>query len=187
MSFNTPAATVAPPTAPDVIDIEVSNRSVPELFQEQVAKRRAMPAMYFKSAGKWHDISWEQYGAAVKRIAGFLLAERVQPAERVAILSYNRPEWHIADLAIEHVGGVVVGIYMTSSPSQCQYIIGHAEAPVIFVEDRDQLAKVMEVRDQLPMLRRVVLINGDVQAGDGELVVGWDDALQAGAAHNAEE
>ena len=187
MSFNTPAATVAPPTAPDVIDIEVSNRSVPELFQEQVAKRRAMPAMYFKSAGKWHDISWEQYGAAVKRIAGFLLAERVQPAERVAILSYNRPEWHIADLAIEHVGGVVVGIYMTSSPSQCQYIIGHAEAPVIFVEDRDQLAKVMEVRDQLPMLRRVVLINGDVQAGDGELVVGWDDALQAGAAHNAED
>ena len=187
MSFNTPAATVAPPTAPDVIDIEVSNRSVPELFQEQVAKRRAMPAMYFKSAGKWHDISWEQYGAAVKRIAGFLLAERVQPAERVAILSYNRPEWHIADLAIEHVGGVVVGIYMTSSPSQCQYIIGHAEAPVIFVEDRDQLAKVMEVRDQLPMLRRVVLINGDVQAGDGELVVGWDDALQAGGAHNAED
>ena len=57
MSFNTPAAPVAPPTAPDVIDIEVSNRSVPELFQEQVVKRGAAPAMYFKSSGKWHEIS----------------------------------------------------------------------------------------------------------------------------------
>ena len=187
MSLNTPAAIVAQHAAPDVIDIEVSNRSVPELFQEQVVKRGTRPAMYFKSSNSWHAINWEQYGAAVKRIAGFLLAEGLQHADRVAILSYNRPEWHIADLAIEHVGGVVVGIYMTSSPSQCQYVVGHAEAPVIFVEDREQLAKVMEVRDQLPMLRRVVVINGDVEAGDGESVVSWDDALKSGGAHNTED
>jgi long-chain acyl-CoA synthetase len=172
--------------APDFTDIRVANRSVAELFQEQVAKRGAAPAMFFKSSAKWHGISWEQYGQAVKRVAGFLLGEGVKQGERGAILSYNRPEWHIADLAIEHVGGTVVGIYLTNSPSQCQYIVDHSEAPVIFVEDREQLAKILEMREQMPRLRRAVLISGAVEDGDGDQVITWADALEAGDRYNAE-
>ena len=172
--------------APDFTDIKVANRSVAELFQEQVAKRGGAPAMYFKSSGKWNGISWQQYGQAVHRVAGFLLAEGVKRGERGAILSYNRPEWHIADLAIEHVGAIVVGIYLTSSPSQCQYILDHSEAPVAFVENREQLAKILEFRDQLPRLRRVVLISGETEAGDGDLVVTWADALATGDRYNSE-
>jgi len=124
--------------APDFTDIEVTHRSVPELFQTQVTKRGAQPAMYFKASNKWHPINWQQYAEGVKRIAGFLLSEGVKHGERVAILSQNRPQWHIADLGIEHVGATVVGVYPTNSASQSQYIIDHAAAPVVFVENRDQ-------------------------------------------------
>jgi long-subunit acyl-CoA synthetase (AMP-forming) len=172
--------------APDFTDIEVTHRSVPELFQAQVTKRGAQPAMYFKASNKWHPINWQQYAEGVKRIASFLLSEGVKHGERVAILSQNRPEWHIADLGIEHVGATVVGVYPTNSPSQCQYIIDHAEAPVVFVENRDQLGKILATRSDLPHLRRVVLVSGESEPGDDELVVTWANALTAGGAYNTE-
>jgi long-subunit acyl-CoA synthetase (AMP-forming) len=179
-----PAQTVA--TAPDFTDVEVTHRSVPEVFQAQVTRRGDHPAMYFKASNRWHSVNWQQYGQGVKRIAGFLLSEGVRHGERVAILSGNRPEWHIADLAIEHVGAVVVGVYPTNSSSQCQYIIDHAEAPVVFAENRDQLAKILATRGDMPHLRRVVLVSGELQPGDGELVVTWAGGLAAGDTYNRE-
>ena len=169
--------------APDFADVEISGRSVPEMFQSQVARRAAAPAMYFKASSKWHAINWQQYGDAVKRIGGYLLSEGVKHGDRVAILSGNRPEWHISDLGVEHTGAIVVGIYPTNSSSQCQYILDHAEAPIVFVENRDQLAKILERRTALPRLRRVVLIKGDPPADD-PLVIRWADALSTGDAHN---
>jgi long-chain acyl-CoA synthetase len=170
--------------APDFTEIEVTHRSVPELFQTQVVRRGAQPAMYFKAGDNWLPINWQQYAEGVKRIAGFLLNEGIKHGERVAILSGNRPEWHIGDLGIEHVGATVVGVYPTNSPSQCQYIIDHAEAPVVFVENRDQLAKILEQRNDLPQLRRVVLISGESEPGDDDLVVTWANALTVGDAYN---
>ncbi|MEA2646841.1 MAG: long-chain acyl-CoA synthetase [Chloroflexota bacterium] len=172
--------------APDVQEIEVTHQSVPELFQEQVRKRGNRPAMYFKSSGRWQPINWDQYGAAVRRVSGYLMSEGVKHGERVGILSYNRPEWHIADVATQHVGGTVVGIYLTNSAPQCQYILEHAEAPIVFVENRDQLAKILEVKKNLPKLRRIVLISGETEPDDGEAVVTWQKALTAGEAYDKE-
>jgi long-chain acyl-CoA synthetase len=171
-------------TAPDRPTVEPTAATVPEMFQATVERRAPSPAMLFRGGGNWNTISWEQYAKGVKRIAGFLLAEGFKHGDRGAILSYNRPQWHIADIAIQHVGGCVVGIYVTNSPSQCQYIIDHSEAPVLFVENRDQLAKILEVREDLPRLRRVVLINDDTRESDGDLVTTWQNALQVGDAYN---
>jgi long-subunit acyl-CoA synthetase (AMP-forming) len=185
-------STIAPPespartsaVAPDYRTVEPAGHSIPDLFQQQVGRRGPQPAMYFKAAGSWHGITWEQYGQVVKRVAGFLLLEGLKHGERAAILSYNRPEWHVADLAIQHVGGTVVGIYLTNSPPQCQYIIDHAEAPVVFVENRDQLRKLLEVKASLPAVRRVVLISGELETGDGDWVTTWEKAVEAGDAYN---
>jgi long-chain acyl-CoA synthetase len=170
--------------APDRKVVKPTVATVPEMFQQTVARRALQPAMLFKTGGRWNAISWEQYAQGVRRIAGFLLSEGLAHGERGAILSYNRPEWHIADLALQHVGGCVVGIYLTNSPSQCQYILEHAEAPVVFVENRDQLAKVLSVRAELPRLRRVVLISGQKREGDGDLVTTWASALRVGDEYN---
>ncbi len=178
-------ATETVAVAPDFPEVEFTGRSVPDMFQSQVARRGAAPAMYFKASSKWHAINWQQYGDAVKRIGGYLLSEGVKHGQRVGVLSGNRPEWHISDLGTEHVGAIVVGIYPTNSPSQCQYILEHAEAPIVFVENRDQMAKILEQRQALPRLRRLVLISGDAPSDD-PLVITWADALGAGDRHNAE-
>ena len=171
-------------SAPDQQLVEPRAQTVPEMFQQTVAGRPLQPAMMFKSGGRWNAISWEQYAQGVKRMAGYLMSQGFAPGERGAILSYNRPEWHIADLAIGHLGGCVVGIYLTNSASQCQYILDHAEAPLLFVENRDQLAKVLQVKTELSKLKRIVLISGDKQAADGDLVTTWKEALNLGDDYN---
>jgi long-chain acyl-CoA synthetase len=175
---------IATARAPEGVEISAKARSIPELFQAQVARRAGKPAMFFRAGGKWNPISWELYGQAVQRLTGYLLGEGVAAGQRVGILSYNRPEWHIADLATQHAGGTTVGIYLTNSPAQCQYILEHAEAPICVVENRDQLKKILAVKDQLTKLRRIVLISGDTEASDGDLVITWADALNQGVEYN---
>ena len=166
--------------APEALSIDPRFHSLPQLFQDQVRRRALSPALYTKIGSSWRPISWEQYGQAVKRVTGYLLREGLRAGDRVGILSFNRAEWHIADLATLHAGGTVVGIYTTNSPSQVQYILEHSEAPVVFVEHRDQLAKILTIKEQLPALRRAVLMTGETQAGDPNWVTTWAAVLAAG-------
>jgi long-chain acyl-CoA synthetase len=97
------------------------------------------------------------------------------------IWSRNRPEATIADYAVMHARGVPVFIYNTVSAEQAAYIVGHCAATVAIVEPK-YLPKLLSVRDQLPKLRRIVLIDGE-PAGEGAAdqgVVRYDDVLGAG-------
>ena len=112
--------------------------------------------------------------------AGGLAELGVDPGQRVAILSANRVEWHLADLGTLLNGSVTVPIYPTSSPAQVAYILGHAEVAVCFVDTHAQLGKVLEVRDELPALERVVLGDGARRAGDS-FVIGFEELRAVGA------
>jgi long-subunit acyl-CoA synthetase (AMP-forming) len=172
--------------APEGSALEIRRRSVCELFQDQIRARGDRPALHTKIGGAWRAITWKQYGEAVRRMGGYLLSEGLEKGQRTAILSYNRPEWYIADLATLHGGGVTVGIYLTNAAPQCQYIIEHAEAPIVFVENRDQLQKILSERGRLPGLRRVVIFEGEADADAGDLVITWAQALERGDAFNRE-
>lgn len=81
------------------------------------------------------------------------------------MLGFNSPEWFISDLAAIAAGGKIAGIYPTNSPPACHYITHHSEAPIVVVENDAQLKKYLQIRDTLPLLKAIVLINGDVPAG----------------------
>ena len=130
--------------------------------------------------GEWQVVSWAEYLLGARQVAGGLAELGVVPGGRVAVLSANRAEWHLADMGTLFNGSVTVPIYPTSSPSQIAYILGHAEATVCFVDTHTQLGKVMEVRDQLPALKRVILSDGPRRAGDS-FVLGFDALKSAGA------
>ena len=85
----------------------------------------------------------------------------IGPGQQVGIFSNNRVEWHLADFGALANGSVTVPLYQTSSPEQVAHILGHAEARLCFVEDHELLAKVLEVRDELPKLDRVVVFEND--------------------------
>jgi long-chain acyl-CoA synthetase len=166
----------APEPAPD---ISAQPQTIPALFQDTAARRVDAPALFFKTGGTWVPIRWAEYVRAVSRLGNALLAEGLQPQDRVALWSANRPEWQIADLAILHAGAVTVAIYQTLAPEQVKYLLTHSESKVLVVETRPLLDQIVEMRSELPALRRVILLEG--QAPDlGEWAISWQDALRSG-------
>ncbi len=129
----------------------------------------------------WRSLTYREVRERVRDAALGLAATGFQPGEFAVIWSRNRSEATIADYAVMHARGVPVFLYNTLAPEQAAYITGHCEATVAIVEGApggeggEYLEKLLSVRDQLPRLRRVILIEG---AADG--VTTWEDLLESG-------
>jgi len=133
-----------------------------------------------QSGGEWDVLTWADYLLAARQVAAGLAELGVEPGQRVAVMSANRVEWHLADLGTLLNGSVTVPVYPTSSSAQVAYILSHAEVAVCFVDSHAQLGKVAELRDQLPDLKRIVLADGAWRTGD-EFVIGFNDLRAIGA------
>ena len=131
-----------------------------ERFAGQVASRR-------KVEGTWKDTTYAEVGVVVSEVARGLIDLGLEPGERVAILCTTRPEWAYASFAVSSAGGVVVPIYPTNSAEECGYVAGDAEVRFVICEDAVQAAKIAAVRDELPALHEVVVI----EPGGGPLTL----------------
>ena len=154
--------------------------SIPARLFAQAEKRPGSAAYYEKVDGQYRSTSWTEYATQVRRTGKALLAAGCPPGSKVTILGFNRPEWVLLDIAAMAVGGAPAGIYATSSPEEVQYITAHAEAPVILVENKSQLDKVLAVRRDLPDLKWIVTMRGAPKVDDPQ-VIGWDEFLAMGA------
>ena len=154
--------------------------SIPARLFAQAARLGAEPAWFEKTDGRWAPASWSQYGDTVAALARALISAGCQPGDRVCILGENRPEWVLMDVAAMAAGGVPAGIYATCSAEEVAYIIAHAEAPVVLVEDQTQWAKVHAQLGGLPCVRRVVFMRG-AEVPVHPLARGWDAFLAEGA------
>jgi long-chain acyl-CoA synthetase len=141
---------------------------------DEVAFRR-------KVDGEWTPITWAEYETLVRRASAGLRSLGLDAGDMAAILSANRMEWHVADVATQALGGVTVPVYPTNSPTQVAYIVGHSEAKAIFVENEGQLAKVREVRADLPNLRNAIAFDATAIEPD-DFVISWDELLVRGDA-----
>jgi long-chain acyl-CoA synthetase len=123
-------------------------------------------AVRFKRGGAWHDVSYAELETIVQEVGLGLIDLGIEPGERVCILANTRPEWSYADLGATAAGTVVVPIYQTNSPEECLWVISDSGAVAIICEDEEQLAKITAIRDRLPDLRTVIVI--DPAAGESE-------------------
>jgi long-chain acyl-CoA synthetase len=120
----------------------------------------AAPAVRFKQDGKWVDRSFAQVEEIVRALSLGLIDLGVDKGDKVSILANTRAEWTYFDFAALSAGAVVVPIYQTNSPEECQYVLENSDAKVVVVEDDEQMEKVRAVRDQLPKLEHVVRMTG---------------------------
>jgi long-chain acyl-CoA synthetase len=116
-------------------------------------------ALRKKDLGRWKTYTWDDYGRRVTDVARGLAELGVEPGDRVAIHSENRPAWLFADLGTQALGAVAVGVYPTSPPAEVLYVLDHSEAKVLVAEDEEQVDKVLAVRKQLKKLQKVVVID----------------------------
>jgi long-chain acyl-CoA synthetase len=130
----------------------------PRLFVAKVQRYGARKvALREKAFGIWQEVTWEQYHAHVRALCLGLIDLGLQRDDKVAIISGNRPAWLYTELAAQSAGAIPLGIFIDSLPDQVRFILDHSEAHFVMVEDQEQADKVLEVRDALPRLERIIV------------------------------
>src|SRR5437762_1137438 len=157
--------------------------TVPALFWHRVTTRPDKVALREKDRGIWKAYTWGQYGEAAKAIGSGLIALGLQPGERAAILSDNNKEWLFCDLGVLCAAGVSTGIYPTDSPAQVEYLINDCDAKYLFVEDEEQLDKILAVRERTPGLRKIVVFDMEGLRGFSDpQVISLEELIMLGRA-----
>ena len=140
-------------------DILMPGDTITDIFWNGVTARGPQLMMREKKFGIWQSWSWQQTGEAVRQISMGLMADGFASGDCASILANTRLEWVLADMAVLSAGGVSNGIYPTDSVSQVQYLCQDSRTTVLFVEDEEQLDKALIARAQLPLLKRIVVID----------------------------
>jgi long-chain acyl-CoA synthetase len=174
--------------------------TVADLIPTAAAAHAEHTAVRFKRGGAWHDVSYAQLETIVQEVGLGLVDLGIEPGERVCILANTRPEWSYADLGATAAGAVVVPIYQTNSPEECLWVISDSGAVAIVCEDEEQLAKIAAIRDRLPDLRTVIVIdapvgeasseaaaNGAPSAAEALQAITLDQVRERGRSRSAEE
>jgi len=116
-------------------------------------------ALRYKDRGIWQEFTWQDYLAHARAFGLGLAALGLAPGEKVAILCGNRPEWLYAEVGTLAAGGIAVGVYQDAIAREIGYVIDHADAAYVVAEDQEQLDKVLEVREDLPKVRRIITVD----------------------------
>lgn len=152
--------------------------NLPSLFFEQAERLKDRVALRYKDYGIWHRISWRQYATLVREVAAGLISLGVGHGDRVSILGENRPEWLICDLATMTIGGITCGIYTTSAAEQVAYIVGHSESKVIFIENEEQVDKILQILPEVNLEKVIVWESKGLWGFSQEKIVFYEDFLK---------
>jgi long-chain acyl-CoA synthetase len=146
-------------TAPAPFTVGEHDNIVAAVFEHE---RNDPDAVIFQRQvnGTWTDVTCAAAAAQIRATALGLIADGVQPGDRVAIFSATRYEWAILDQAILAVGGVTVPIYETSSAEQVRWVLTDSGAVMAFAETDAHASMIAELAGDLPELRRVLHIDG---------------------------
>jgi long-chain acyl-CoA synthetase len=135
------------------------SRTIADLIPRSVAEHAESVAVRYKRDGAWHDLTYRQLAEIVREVGLGLIDLGIQPGERICILANTRPEWSYVDLGATSAGTIVVPIYQTNSPEECHWVLSDSEACAVVCEDEEQLAKIAAIRNRLPNLRTVIVID----------------------------
>jgi long-chain acyl-CoA synthetase len=172
-------ASIAPDTSKSTGSATIADlmSAAAERYPDNVAARH-------KADGTWQDVTFAEVGEIVSEIGRGLIDLGIAAGDRVCILANTRPEWTYSDFGITSTGAVVVPIYQTNSPAECEWVAGNSEARAIICEDASQAAKIAEVRDRLPNLETVIVMD---PAGDVGDAISLDEVRERGRGRSESE
>ena len=135
--------------------------SFAQMFLHRVASTPDSEAFSFPDRDEqWQTVRWREVGERVRSWAGGLRALGVELEDRCAILSSTRYEWILADLSICCARGATTTLYASTIPDECAFILADSGCRVVFVENEEQVQRLLGVRDQIPSVERVVTFDG---------------------------
>lgn len=141
---------------PTIVPFETLTDLYKNLSQKYAGKDKAVFHHKLDREVGYEPVYWDQVTEDVRAVAGYLFSKGIKHGDPVGILSENRYEWAVVDLAIQLLGGINVSLYTTLPPSQCEYILQDSQAKIFFVSTGIQLKKAVEVFDNCPDLMEIV-------------------------------
>lgn len=157
--------------------------TIPKLFLRNVREHGHRVALREKDLGIWKRLTWNEYYEHVRNCAMGLKALGFESGDKVSILGDNCCEWLYADVAAQSLHGIAVGIYPTDVASQVKYILKNSDSRFVVVRDQEQVDKVLHVKEELPLLKKVIVIDmKGLRRYKDPLIISFDETEKMGRA-----
>jgi long-chain acyl-CoA synthetase len=146
--------------------------------------RRALREKHY---GIWQPYTWKDYYLSVKALAMGLMSLGLEAGDKVLIVGDNAPQWYHAELATQANHGVAVGAYSDLTPKEIHYLAENSEATFAIVQDQEQVDKLLQVKDELPRLKKIVFWNYKGLAHYKDpVLIGFREVLEQGETYEKE-
>ncbi len=145
--------------------MEVKNRfssnmekreTIPQIIKSNRERWGPRTAMSMKMFGVWHRYSWQDYYENIKHFSLGMISLGLARGDVVCIIGDNEPQWFWGEFAAQAAGGIATGIFVDSIPSEVKYVAEHSDAKFAVVNDQEQTDKFLEIKDELPLLKKVI-------------------------------
>ena len=146
------------------------------MFFEKSKEMKDKPYLWKKNNNKFESLSWEEIELSVKSVAMSLIGLGILKGDRVIILSENRPEWQIADLAIMSIGAITVPVYTTSTTADYSHVINHSGARCMIISSHELCVKALPALESSSNCKNIIKIDADSQSYNNPVnILHWDD------------
>ena len=153
--------------------------TIPGIFRNQVEKSRDIIFLRIRDANKaWKEFSYGDISGQMDALASYFLKKGIQPNDKIAIYSDNRPEWVVSDLATLAIGAADVTVYPTNSGPEAEYILNDSRAKICMCAGKFQVDNLLKQKEQLMYLQEIIVFD-NLDYKD-PMVVKFSDALQSG-------
>jgi long-chain acyl-CoA synthetase len=155
--------------------------TIPQIIRGNASKWGERAAMSMKMFGVWRSYSWREYYENVKYFSLGMISLGLERGDVVGIIGDNEPQWFWGEFAVQAAGGIVTGIYVDSIPSEVRYIAEHSDAKFTIVNDQEQTDKLLEIRSELPLLKKVIFWDPKgLRNYDDPILISFDDVMALG-------
>ena len=135
----------------------MSENTLPKLLKKNAEKYGDQKiAMRVKDRGIWQRFTWKDYYEKVKYFSLGLISLGIKRGDKVSTLGENKPEIFWAELAIQAVGGTVVGIYTDCTPPEVKFFVTDSDSTFVVTHDQEQVDKLLQIKEELPLVKKVI-------------------------------
>src|SRR5713101_8324625 len=154
-----------------------SCRSLPAMFFDQADRLGDKPFLWAKAEGRFRPISWAAAALEIRRLASGLRSLGIGQGERIGLVSENRPEWVIADLAIMSAGAITVPAYVTHTVDDHRHVLANSGARAVIVSKPPLSARVLAAANQVDTVHTVIAMERATGQASTVDLLAWNDML----------
>jgi long-chain acyl-CoA synthetase len=158
-----------------------TGETIPQIIRGNRDRWPGRTAMCMKMFGVWHRYTWQDYYENIKHFSLGLISLGLQRGDVVGIIGDNEPEWFWGEFAVQAAGGIATGIFVDSIPSEVKYVAEHSDSKFAIVNDQEQADKFLEIKDQLPLLKKVIYWDPKgLRNYDDPILISFDEVTELG-------